>query len=100
MVKVLEPAQIPPGGELRRQRLFNALDQLCSSSPPDQAELFRESLRTQIHDDAARMLILKTLAEGNGGTLRIFGRLGIEFFVLSEYGDLAGELARRFSPDN
>ena len=57
------------------------------------------SLLAQIHDESARMLIIKALAERDGETLKIFGRIGISFDVLNEVQDLADELKRRYPPD-
>jgi hypothetical protein len=66
MAEVLKRFNIPVSDRIRRQALFKALDQLCSSSAPDQ---FRQALQSQIHDESARMLIIKALAEQDGETL-------------------------------
>ncbi len=96
--EVLKPFNIPLGERIRRQALYKNLNYLCSSSAPDQARLFYGELQSQIHDESARMLIVKALAEQDKETLYIFGRFGISFNVLNEAQDLADELTRRFSP--
>jgi hypothetical protein len=94
---VLRPFNIPLGERFRRQALFRNLDELCSSSKAEQARLFYGELQSQIHDASARMLIIKSLAEQDKGTLSIFGRFGITFDVLNDAQGLANELTRRFS---
>src|SRR5258707_5130208 len=96
--EVLKPFNIPLGERIRRQALYKNLNYLCSSSAPDQARLFYGELQSQIHDESARMLIVKALAEQDKETLYIFGRFGISFNVLNEAQDLADELTRRISP--
>ena len=80
----------------RRRKLFTALEKLFDDCSPFQRGLFNDSLNAQIHDDAARMLILKSLAEGDVGTLVIFGKLGIQFSVLTEIPLIADRLAKAF----
>src|SRR5258708_12714095 len=96
---VLGRFNIPLSERFRRQALFRNLDELCSSSKPEQAQLFYGELQSQIHDASARMLTIKALAEQDKGTLHIFGRFGITFNVLNDAQDLADELTRRFSPN-
>jgi Domain of unknown function (DUF4062) len=82
----------------RRQALFKSLARLVSSSNPEQRERFIEALQSQIHDESAKMLIIKSLAEQDGETLRNYARIGMDFDVLNE-ADLANELKRRFTAD-
>jgi hypothetical protein len=95
--KALRAVKIPQHDRFRRQSLFRALDQLLLSCNDFQRELFKLALTAQIHDSAARMLIIKSLAEADLETFRIYGNLGINFEVLNEFPSLSKELTRRFS---
>lgn len=93
----LRPLRIPQHDRFRRVSLFRGLDRLIGSCDEFQREMFKDALKAQVHDQAARMLIIKSLAESDADTLRIYGRLGINFAVLNELPRLSEELARRFS---
>ncbi len=73
-----------------------AIKNLLDDCSPFQKNLFKDSLNAQIHDEAARMLILKSLAENDTETLAVFGRLGIQFSVLNEIPEIARRLTRAF----
>jgi len=88
--------EIPVHDGFRRRKLFRAIEKLLDSCSAFQGELFKDSLNAQIHDEAARILILKSLAEGDERTLAIFGKLGIQFSVLNEVSEVAGLLAGAF----
>ncbi len=96
--KLLRSYQVPVNDRFRRQALFRALQKLFSSSSGFQRELFRDALNAQIHDQAAWMIILKSLAEADGETLRIYGELGISFDALHQSPSLCAEVKKRFSP--
>lgn len=88
---------LPLGERHRRQALFRALARLIAFSTAVQSERFREVLQSQIHDASAAMLIVKSLAEQDGETLRNYAGIGMNFDVLNEAQDLANELKRRFT---
>jgi hypothetical protein len=88
--------QIPVHDGFRRRKLFRAIEKLLDSCSAFQRELFKDSLNAQIHDEAARMLILKSLAESDERTLAIFGKLGIQFSVLNEVPEVAERLTSAF----
>jgi hypothetical protein len=92
--------RIPEHDRFRRVSLFRGLDRLIGSCDEFQREMFKDALKAQIHDQAARMLIIKSLAESDAETLRIYGRLGMNFAVLNELPKLSEELARRFPTDD
>jgi hypothetical protein len=89
----IERFKIPLDQRFRRQALFKALDMLCSTSSAEQALQFKNAIQSQIHDESARMLIITASAERDGTTLRIFGRLGIDFNVLNDSQPVADKLA-------
>jgi hypothetical protein len=93
----LRSSNIPAHDRFRRVSLFRGLDRLISNCDEFQQEMFKDALKAQIHDQAARMLIIKSLAEADTETLRIYGRLGLDFAVLNEFPRLSAELTRRFS---
>jgi hypothetical protein len=80
----------------RRVSLFRGLERLLSSCDEFQKEMFKDALAAQIHDEAAKMIIIESLAEADAETLKIYGRLGINFAVLNEFPRLSTELSRRF----
>ena len=88
---------VPVNDRFRRQALFRALQKLFSSSPEFQRKLFKDALNAQIHDQAAWMIILKSLAEADGETLRIYSELGISFDALHQSPTLCAEVKKRFS---
>jgi hypothetical protein len=90
---------IPVNDGFRRRKLFRAIKQLLGDCSAFQRTLFKDSLNAQIHDEAARMLILKSLAEADAETLAIFGELGIQFSVLNEVPGIAQRLATAFPGD-
>ena len=90
---------IPVHDGFRRRKLFRAIKKLLDDCSSFQRNLFKDSLNAQIHDEAARMLILKSLAENDTETLTIFGQLGIQFSVLNEIPEIARRLARAFPED-
>jgi hypothetical protein len=89
---------VPIHDRFRRQALFRALEKLVSSSSDFQKQLFKDALNAQIHDRAAWMIIIKSLAEADVETMRIYGELGISFEVLHASPSLRDEVKRRFSP--
>ena len=92
----LKGQNIPVHDRVRRQSLFRGLDKLLMSCSNFQRDLLGDALRAQIHDSTARMLIVKSVAEADHETLRLYGKLGIDFFVLNECPNFAAELHRRF----
>jgi len=96
----LRPLGIPHHDRFRRVSLFRGLDRLIGSCDDFQREMFKDALKAQIHDQAARMIIIKSVAESDAETLRIYGRLGINFAVLNELPQLSAELTRRFPADD
>jgi hypothetical protein len=67
--------EIPVHDGFRRRKLFRAIKKLLGNCSSFQRNLFKDSLNAQIHDEAARMLILKSLAEADADTLASFGEL-------------------------
>jgi hypothetical protein len=96
--ELFQKYQVPVNDRFRRQALFRALQKLFSSSSDFQRQLFKDALNAQIHDQAAWMIILKSLAEADGETLRIYGELGISFDALHQSPSLCAEVKKRFSP--
>jgi hypothetical protein len=96
----LSSFDIPKHDRFRRQSLFRGLDRLIGSCDGFQQDMFKDALKAQIHDRAAKMLIIKSLAEADKETLKIYGRLGLDFAVLNELPKLSEELARRFPTDD
>lgn len=93
----LQGKGVPVHQRFRRQRLFLAIEKLLDSCSAFQRELYKDALNAQIHDDAARMLIVKSLAESDERTIRIFGAIGMDFSVLNEVPEVADQLTRAFS---
>lgn len=87
---------IPQHDRFRRQSLFRALRSLLSGSTGFQRQLFIDALNAQIHDKAARMLMIKSLVELDRETLQTYAWLGMKFDVLNEFPILVNELKRRF----
>jgi hypothetical protein len=92
-----EYPQIPRSDKFRRRHLFFALDRVYSGALQSEKVILGELLKSQIHDKAARMLIIKALAEKDEDTLRIFAKVGIAFDVLNEAPALVSELKKRFA---
>jgi hypothetical protein len=87
---------IPLHDRFRRQSLFRALRSLLSDSTGFQKQLFIDALNAQIHDEAARMLIFKSIVELDRETLKTYAWLGIKFDLVHQYPILMNELKRRF----
>jgi hypothetical protein len=89
--------RIPTNDEQRRRYVFKALHSLISNAPPNQRKLFKESLLAQIHEGAARVLILQAIAVKDRELLEIFGHLGLGFSSFEkDIPDLSKELEERF----
>jgi hypothetical protein len=96
----LKSWEIPVDDRFRRQKLFRSLADLLSASSESQRKLFEAGLAAKIRDAAARMLIVKSVAENDLETLRAYGAIGMNFAVLNECPKFAAELQRRFGRKN
>jgi len=89
--------KIPTNDKQRRRYVFEALRSLISNAPPGQRKLFKESVLAQIHDGAARLLILQAIAAQDRELLEIFAQLGLGFsWFEDDIPDLSKELEERF----
>lgn len=93
--------KIPTDDKFRRRYVFKALHSLISKAPPGQRRFLKESLLAQIHETAARVLILQAIAAKDRELLEIFGQLGIGFSSFErDIPDLHKELEERFPNRN
>jgi hypothetical protein len=88
----------PQSDRFRRRSLFLALDNLRSAADRDHRPLLTYALRAQIHDEAARFLILQAVKEWDEEMLTIFARLGVPFETLNSLPELRDVLTERFPP--
>jgi len=80
--------------------IVRSLADLLSASSESQRKLFEAGLAAKIRDAAARMLIVKSVAENDLETLRAYDTIGMNFAVLNECPKFAAELERRFGRES
>lgn len=87
----------PQSDRFRRRNLFFALDRLRDVADAKRRPLLVHALQSQVHDEAARFLILQAVKEMDEEVLNVFVRFGIPFNTINQLPEVRDELKRRYA---